>query len=155
MKLRARENVSPWGMRFAYSKVSPPSHASMIRDELASSILRAAERHLARISPWLRAAEYEIVGIEGRGLSHHCGFLADGEVAGPLWLYSMPSHDSIVLNVLSIVSNFAHDDHVVEHREQACLAEAGLLVLDVPFILIDGVSVNFRVPDVCEPGRVR
>jgi hypothetical protein len=39
---------------------------------------------------------------------------------------------------------FAHDDHVVEHREQACLAEVGLLVLDVPFILIDGDFGEFQ-----------
>jgi hypothetical protein len=78
----------------------------MVETSCRSGRRREAERHLARISPWLRCEPK--IQSSGSRLAHCPTEAASWPMerwAGPLWLYSMPFQEPWILMELSIDSN--------------------------------------------------
>ena len=77
----------------------------MMRSRSAASSLREAEKHLARISPWLRwdpKTKSSTLSWEAWPTTADSWPML--RWAGPRWLYSTPFHAPVVLMELSMVS---------------------------------------------------
>ncbi len=87
MNASASSRAFPCGTCSAVRRVSPPRKPSRMAMSGASPSLREAERHLARISPWLRCEPK--IWSSGSRLAHWPTAAASWPMercAGPLWL---------------------------------------------------------------------
>jgi len=111
----------------------------MMRSRSAASSLREAEKHLARISPWLRwGPEDEVLDPQLGGLADDGRLLADAEVGGAavVVLHAIPRTGG--LDRVEHGLEAPHGDHVVQDVDQPLLAVAFQLGLEVGFVSIDG-----------------